>query len=164
MRVRWAEPPRVLALLLVILGAPVSAASQTARPRRVPVTLVLVDTTAATSEPFRIVRRANADPHDVIFLSRRADEGTLSEAVEELLVLRSVQGDTVRSDGTMRVRHSTSRSQAPTLPWAARVLADLRRADPQMIASIGVHRAITIWLPAQRGRGTPPARKSPAVH
>jgi hypothetical protein len=126
------------------------------RPRRVPVTVVMLDT-LASGTPFRILRRTEVDPRDVIVLRSDADSATLSAAVHELLLIRSVQGDTARSGagGLVRVRPHT-RAPGRTvrmLPWGRRVVDDVRAAQSRAVAGVGTVRAVQIWLPPQRGRG-----------
>ncbi|HYW07888.1 MAG TPA: hypothetical protein VE913_13090 [Longimicrobium sp.] len=121
-------------------------------------TLALVDTLAGEA-PFLILRRADVAPYDVILLRADADSAALSAAVRDLLSIRRVQGDTTRTTaGAMHVRRA---NRAPgqgvrTIPWARRVMDDLRMAERQTIAGVGTARAVQIWLPVQwrRGRGT----------
>lgn len=115
---------------------------------RVRVTLVLVNS-LSSNEEFRIVRRAVEEPHDVILLTDVATSGTLSAAVQDLLSVRAQQGDTARLDGIVRIRHSGQISRR-MLPWAERVLSDLRRARPRSIPGFGTLPAVDIWLPPQR--------------
>jgi hypothetical protein len=127
-----------------------------ARPTRIPVTLTLVDTLSA-AVPFRILRRADLDPRDVIVLRRGADSSTLSAAVEKLRIMRQVQGDTAAASGLVRVRPREGESRAPRmLPWARRVVDDLHAAAPRSVAGVGTVPAVVIWLPPQRGRRAQP--------
>jgi len=122
------------------------------RPTRVPVMLALVDTLTGDA-PFRILRRADVTPHDVILFRAGADWATLSAAVQDLLSIRRVQGDTTRSGaGAMRVRQPgrTAAREVRMLPWARRVMEDLRRADSRVIAGVGTVPSVQIWLPPQR--------------
>jgi hypothetical protein len=126
-------------------------------PARVPVAVVIAD--SAMSVPYRVVRRADADPRDVIVLSSDADSTALPDAVGELLVLRGVQGDTLPSGrGTMRVRvpSAPGRHWRP-LPWAARVVRDVRAATPAVVEGIGTLRTVRIWLPPRRRADASPA-------
>jgi hypothetical protein len=147
------------AVCLLVLGRPASVASQhdgtpARRPTRVPVTIALADTTSA--EPaYRIIRRADQPPYDVIVLSGHADAATLSAAVSDLLLVRTAQGDTATHAGLARVRRrrpDAHGARAPRFPWTQRVLEDLRRAAPREIAGAGNVRAVEIWLPPQRPR------------
>jgi hypothetical protein len=123
------------------------------RPSRVPVTLALVDSVPG-GVPFRILRRANASPSDVILFHVGADSAALSEAVAQLVLMRRLQGDTAGLAGMARVRRPNSRGRAPrVLPWAGRVINDLHLAGRREIAGVGTARTVEIWLPAQRGRG-----------
>ena len=121
-------------------------------PSRVPVTLALVDSVPGGA-PFRILRRANSSPRDVIVFRRDADSTALSEAVGQLLLMRATQGDTAGSSGMVRVRRPDSPERRPrVLPWARRVMDDLWVAERRIIEGVGTARALEIWLPPQRGR------------
>jgi hypothetical protein len=138
----------------LILGEAPLAAQQRASPsaRRVPVTVVLLDSLPGEdTSPFRILRRADTSPNDVILLREGADAVALSEAVAELLHLRQLQGDSIRTgSGMMRTRRATARSRsARILPWASRVINDLRTAELQDISGVGAGRSVQIWLPPQ---------------
>lgn len=124
------------------------------RPTRVPVTLALVDS-LSDGAPFRILRRAGASPADVIVFRMGADSTALSEAMNHLLVMRRVQGDTARSGGAVRVRRPQSpQHRPPALPWAKRVMDDLHHAERTDVAGVGSARTVQVWLPPQRGRRT----------
>lgn len=147
-------------LLLTCLPLPsLGQATTTAPPGnaelrpRVAVTVVLEDTTAATPG-FRIIRRVDQRPLDVIVLSGPADGETLSEAVRTLLMVRQVGGDTATRAGQVRVRRpdAGTRPLPRPYPWAARVVGDLRAAPPRDVAGIGTFRAVEIWFPPQRPR------------
>lgn len=127
------------------------------RPTRVAVTLALADTLSG-GDAFRILRRADAEPHDVILFRPGADSATLSEAVEHLLLIRARQGDTARTTGLVRVRRGADAAGAGfrMLPWAGRVMADLARAGRRSIPGAGTVRSVRIWLPPQRGRRAGP--------
>lgn len=128
------------------------SAGNSGRPTRVPVVLALVDTLTGDA-PFRILRRAEVTPHDVILFRVGADSATLSAAVHDLLSIRRVQGDTTRSGaGAVRVRQPvrTAAREVRMLPWARRVMEDLRRADRRVIAGVGAVPSVQIWLPPQR--------------
>lgn len=165
MRLNGTIPKRVLASFLILLGGVwltgTNAQSQQSRatrhPIRVPVTLSLVDTLPAET-PFRILRRAEMDPHDVIVLRRGADSVALSEAVDQLVLMRQAQGDTAETTGLMRVRVTSApqRLGRRVLPWARRVMDDLHRAPERVIAGVGTAPAVVIWLPPQRRRAAVP--------
>lgn len=86
----------------------------------------------------------------------------LSRAIMDLAVIRAESGDTVRKgvtpSATMRVRPSQDTPpHAPReLPWAQRVLDDLRGARRRDIPGVGTFPAVEIWLPPQRGRPAHP--------
>jgi hypothetical protein len=144
-----------LLLCLVALGTGVDtiAAQQpgTERPRRVPATVVLVDSLTQSSAPFLLVRRADATPTDLILVNSGIDPAQLSDAIRGLLTARQSGGDFPRVAATLRVRsrQPTGAGARPPFPWAARVLNDLRRADPREVQGVGRARAVEIWLPHQ---------------
>jgi hypothetical protein len=153
---------RLLLILLVqalISLAPSAGIAQQGEPgrqgRRIPVTIVLVERLAAPGAPFLVQRRAATAPHDVILLRTDADASQLSEAVRTLLVARQAGGDVPATSGTLRMRPQTSGGGArPVLPWAARVLTDLQRAEPQRVEGIGTVKSVQIYLPPQNPRRT----------
>lgn len=148
-------------ILVALLGpvVPISFGSRldaqaSERPTRVPVTLALVDDIPGGAAPFRIVRRVHVAPYDVILLHSSASQDALSEAIADLLTLRSIAGDTATAGGMVRVQRppqAAGRSPRP-LPWAGRVMDDLRRAQPRHVAGVGVVPAVEVWLPPQRKR------------
>lgn len=125
-----------------------------ARPTRVPVSLALVDSARTGDAPYRILRRADVAPHDVILLRSGSDAAVLSEAVGNLLLIRAQTGDTARVNGVMRVQRARGApGRAPrVLPWAGRVLNDLQLAPAREVPGVGSVPAVEIWLPPQRGR------------
>ena len=151
--------PSILLVLLALSSAPAAAQQgegQPRRPTRVPVTLMMADTPSA--EPYRIIRRADQAPYDVVVFSAAADSAALSHAVSELLLLRQVQGDTVTVaavGGMMRVRGTGgARADTRPIPWAGRVMRDLANAPRKDVPGVGALRSVLIWLPPQR-RGAP---------
>ncbi|HEX8830906.1 MAG TPA: hypothetical protein VF705_07070 [Longimicrobium sp.] len=127
------------------------AAAQQRRPTRVPVTVALEKTLPAAT-PFRILRRADLDPRDVILLGPDADSTVLSTAVWQLLIMRQVQGDTAARTDIVRVRRRDAGVRGTrVLPWARRVVDDLNRTAPRTVAGVGSVPAVVIWLPPQRG-------------
>jgi len=151
---------RVLGVLIAagLTLSPSPGAGQVAnlsgRPTRVPVTVATVERLPVPDAPFVVLRRADAAPRDVILLPSGADAKLLSEAVQALLVARQAGGDTAVAPTTLRVRPQRGRtSQRPVLPWAQRVLNDLRRAEARPVEGVGAVPAVEIWLPAQTRRG-----------
>jgi len=144
----------VIALLLPGLPLPLSGQGSAAgnRHARVPVTVVLQDTSDSVPS-FRILRRVAQFPLDVIVLSGPADGETLSMAIRNLLMVRQVAGDTATAAGQVRVRRAVAPPSQRPYPWAARVVNDLRVAQPQEVAGIGTVRAVEIWFPPQHRRG-----------
>lgn len=124
-------------------------------PTRVPVTVVLQDTTIRPAG-YRILRRTDTEPYDVIVLTGNADAVTLSDAISDLLLVRRVQGDTASGNSSVRLRRSRAvpgSARVPRYPWAQRVVNDLRRAEEQDVRGIGSGRAVQIWLPPQHVGG-----------
>jgi hypothetical protein len=142
----------VMMAMLGIAGPLRAQASHERQPTRVPVTVAVVERLpAGNTEPFLILRRADLDPRDVILLtSASADGRRLSSAVEQLLMNRAVRGDTAARTSAVRVRRRQPQAERPELPWAERVLREVRRAEPRLVAGVGVVRAIQIWLPPAR--------------
>jgi hypothetical protein len=155
-----------LALLLTLSHAPMHAQEQGGRgqsehpPTRVPVTVALQDTTNQSAS-YRILRRADAAPLDVIVLTGKSDAVTLSDAISDLLLVRRVQGDTAKGDGAVRLRRSrpnANSARVPRYPWTQRVVNDLRHAEVQDVRGVGRVRAVQIWLPPQNRRSAPPGQ------
>jgi hypothetical protein len=121
---------------------------------RVPVTVALVDRLPAPDAPFVILRRTRATPADVILLPRDADATVLTDAVRALLLARrNAGGDVAAAPAVLRARFRSSGGNGrPLLPWAPRVLNDLRRAPVSELVGVGQVRSVQIWLPAQHGR------------
>jgi len=127
-----------------------------ATPSRIPVTIAVVERLSVAGAPFLVLRRTDVAPRDVILLPTGADARLLSEAVQTLLVARQAGGDTAVASAALRVRPQRGRtSQRPVLPWAQRVLADLRRAEARPIEGVGSVPTVEIWLPRQTRRGAP---------
>jgi hypothetical protein len=126
--------------------------------RRIPVTVALVDALPAGSGPFAILRRVDAAVGDVILLPSDADAAALSDAVHTLVLVRREGGDTSARNATIRMRPTTGSSdrRPVELPWAGRVLADVRTASPRTVPGVGTARTVRIWLPPQRGRNAQP--------
>jgi hypothetical protein len=149
---------RILGALIAALTLfPASAAAQARQtpgaPTRVPVTIAIVERLPVPDAPFVVLRRPSAAQRDVILLPSDADASLLSEAVRMLLVARQAGGDTPASAATLRVRPQRGRTtRRPVLPWAQRVLSDLRRADARPVEGVGAVPAVEIWLPRQSGR------------
>lgn len=146
----------VLLLLSLICAAVHPVAAQQGRPTRVPVTVALTDGSALRDAPFRILRRADTSPRDIILLPAGADAAALSRAVAQLQMIRRVQGDTASASGAMMVRRSGNGGGSRMLPWAPRVLRDLHRMDARPLAGVGTVKSIQIWLPPTR-KGRPGA-------
>jgi hypothetical protein len=121
---------------------------------RVPVTVALAEQLDGDASAV-ILRRSNVAPHDVILLRAAGANGRqLSEAVLDLLTIREKMGDTPSTTAAVRVR---PKAGAPgrvrrELPWAQRVVNDVRKAEVQDIPRVGNVRAVQIWLPSHQKR------------
>jgi hypothetical protein len=113
-----------------------------------------VDSARTGDAPYRILRRADVAPNDVILLRSGSDAAVLSEAVGNLLLIRAQTGDTAQVSGAVRVKRAQGASgRVPrSFPWAGRVLNDLRQAQARDVPGVGSVPSIEIWLPPQRGR------------
>jgi len=146
----------IVLLALAITGEGKALAAQQGngvqQSTRVPVTVALLDRMPLLGSATVIQRRMNSEPQDFILLQAdSANSIRLSAAVQDLLTIRRVQGDQTPADFITRVRMAEG---APgltrrELPWAQRVINDVRRTDPQEIAGLGTVRAVKIWLPRQ---------------
>jgi hypothetical protein len=124
--------------------------AQAAGRARVPA-WVAISSDLEGSARFRLARFSGNAPQDVILLTPDADAATLTRAVETLLAARREGGDRAASDALLRVRQPTKGTRV--LPWAARVLGDVRAAASRQIPGVGRVRAVQIWLPAQQRAG-----------
>jgi hypothetical protein len=120
---------------------------------RVPVTVALVERLQDYGDgPAVILRRSDVAPRDVILLrAEAANAQQLSRVVFDLLAIRRQVGDTASITGAVRVRpQKGAPARTPReLPWAQRVVDDVRRAELQNIPGVGMVRAVQIWLPPQ---------------
>jgi hypothetical protein len=141
-------------MLLPTRHLPAQQGQGPTRPTRVSVTLAVVDSARTGDAPYRLLRRVDISPHDVILLRAGADAVVLSEAVGNLLLIRAQTGDTATVSGAVRVRNGAEgpNRQRRVLPWAGRVLSDLRQARPREVEGVGMVPTVEIWLPPQRGR------------
>jgi hypothetical protein len=151
----------ILGLAGLLRGHP--AYTQTDRSTvRVPVLLAVVDSLPGTGSGFRIVQLAGESARNVVLLSPNASPDALTEAVETLravLALRGGGGSAGGGSAMYRAAPGTTDSRSRrVLPWAERVLRDLRMAHPRHVPDVGHVRAVQIWLaPHPRGvaRGDP---------
>lgn len=102
----------------------------------------------ASGTAFQLVRRVDTSPRDVIVLAPNATAADLSAAIHSLVIARQAGGDTAIISGVVRVRKEDRQSRS--IPWAARVLNDLKSAPARKIAGIGTLPAVQIWLPPQQ--------------
>jgi hypothetical protein len=156
------RPLRIFGAVLlgsVLLGQTAVAQEERAVQggRRVPAWIALTSDPIPGGEPFVVLRGVGPAREDILLLSQSADASHLSNAVRTLLTSRSAQGDTATQPGTFRMRGQQGRAAEPAnLPWAERVVSDVRRVPLRMFPGVGRVRAIRIWLPAVgRARGRP---------
>jgi hypothetical protein len=143
---------RLLSLVISVSLLSGTGASGQAAPgvpgaaSRAPVLVATID--SLLGEPrFRIVRLAGGPVRDVILLPRDADPALLSEAVEALRLIWA--HDRNRGDGlaTFRLRRMAAESPSrPVLPWAERVITDLRTAPERSVPGVGRGRTLQIWV------------------
>lgn len=115
-----------------------------------PVVLAMDDSSMA-APGYRILRRAEGGPEDLIVFGSNADPSTFSEAVRSLVLIRRATGDTAAVGGEVRARRDANPAgPAAPFPWAERVLGDLRSADRREVPHVGRKRFVRIFLPAQR--------------
>jgi len=119
-------------------------------PTRVPLTLVLVSALPRPGAVYEIQRRTTGTDRDIVLLPNTATPEQLSDAVRGVLTARQAGGDTATEAGTFRVRPHDGAARV-VLPWADRVLTDLRGAHLRNVPGVGRVRAVRIWLPSQRG-------------
>lgn len=140
---------RRMLLLLVMAVLPLSTPAAAQAGSRAPAVVVISSDSQAGDTPFRIARFAGKAPRDVILLSPGADAAILTRAVEALLAARRQTGGHANTDAMLRVRPRSGATRRPpaNLPWAARVVEDVRAAAPREVPGIGKVRAVQIWLP-----------------
>lgn len=142
-----------LALLVGILFVAELNAQPAARgdglSARVAVTVALSEAISDSVPPYTILRIPGSARPDVIVLRHDADEHSLSEAVRTLLLTRRQTGDVPASAGRFRMRRSEGghEGRPSVLPWAARVLRDLRESPIRPVDGVGAVKAVEIWLP-----------------
>jgi hypothetical protein len=86
----------------------------------------------------------------LILLRRDALSTDLSEAIRTLMAARQIGGDVPATRATLRVRRSNGPGTArKDLPWAARVMADLQKAERKAIKGVGKGRFVVVHLPKQ---------------
>jgi hypothetical protein len=148
----------LLALAFLILTPAMLLAQDGARRTipRIPMTVALVAQLPRAGEPFAVLRRMDAAPHDVILIPESATAELLSDAIQTLVVARQASGDLPGFTGYVRTKpHGQQATHRRTLPWAGRVLGDVRKAEPAELTGIGRVRSVQIWLPPQHAQGGP---------
>jgi hypothetical protein len=151
----------IRATVMAALALPVCAAAQAgpagagrAAGPRVPVTVAIAEALPDTSVHYVILRKPGRSHSDVILLRSDADETILSDAVRTLLVTRRHQGDIPINPAMLRAVPASD-ARGAVLPWATRVLNDVRAATARHVEGVGSARAVEIWLPRQTATGPP---------
>lgn len=117
---------------------------------RLPVVVAIADNLPPDEPAFRIVR----GPQTVILVPANASPELLTQAVE---TLRAAGTGTISSTGRsvqLRASGAASTRQRTSFPWAARVLADLEKAELRQLPEVGFVRWVMIYVP--RGRAQRP--------
>ncbi len=143
---------RILVATLAALPPSVLHAQRTPgrAPTRVPLTVVLGPEWPRAGAAYEIQRHVTGNDLDVVLLMENATPEQLSDAVRGVLTARQGGGDTAQQEGRFRIRpHGRSAAVRAPLPWANRVLTDLRAAHPRVVPGVGRVRAVRIWLPPQ---------------
>jgi hypothetical protein len=157
------KPSIRLLLAAVVAFTPAVLTAQrtgTGAPTRVPLTVALVSELPRPGAAYEIQRRTTGNDRDVVLLLNTATPEQLSDAVRGVLTARQAGGDTATEAGTFRVRPHNGPART-VLPWASRVLADLRDAHVRDVPGVGRVRAVRIWLPSQRaGARKPDGRRA----
>lgn len=135
----------------LIHGHPGSVSAQADQSAaRSPVLIAVVDTLPDTAPRFRVVRAAGESRREMLLLPADATPDLLTAALETLRVLWAGGGDdaSVAVGGAMFRRATASAENRPVrvLPWADRVLRDLRETHPRHVPGVGHVRAVQIWL------------------
>lgn len=145
--------PRLLICLLsfggVSLSGTASAQADRSSPRaqsRAPILLAVVDTLPDTAPRFRIIRLPGESAREAVLLPSDATPELLTQALEALRMIwvhdkGSQPGELLRLNGG---KAETRPHRA--VPWAGRVLHDLREAHRRQIPGVGSVRAVQIWL------------------
>jgi hypothetical protein len=140
----------VLACGALLVGTAASAQADHSAVARAPVLVALVESLPGPEPRFRIIRIAGEPVQHAILLPADASPGLLSSAVEALrLVWAHTPDQSADSPGaSYRLRSGTTDSAARrgTLPWAERVIADLRAEPERNVPGVGRARAVRIWL------------------
>ena len=133
-------------LLLVLALFPAQAFGQGSPQAggRVPVMVVSVPASQVDESGFALLRRKGRGVHNLVLISsERLNEATVSEAIMQMVTLRTLRGDQAQENGRFRV-HS---SRQANLPWSGAVIERLRQEVPTEIDGVGKYPAVTIWLP-----------------
>lgn len=143
----------LLLICLVLVGHSVNAQEvrpAPARGPRVPVLLAAIDSLPMTMPRFRIIRFAgDGAAQDVIALPSNADPEMLSQAVETLQLVWSSADEHSSANAIFRMVPDSSPTSPPRqpMPWAARVLEDLRTTHERHVPGLGMVRTVQIWIP-----------------
>ena len=144
-----------LVIALLALLSPTIEAQQAA-PGSARVTLV-ARAPSARGQRTEVVRRAQLNPQNVVYVDQNATPEDLAGALALLQALRIQNGDQLQSD--FRARPELVRTR-PTWPhssyraWIVAQLVRLRTAAPTTHGDLGVVSAVQVTLPAAKGTVT----------
>jgi hypothetical protein len=127
-----------------------------AREHGIGVTVALVDRMPVANSRAMVLRRANAQPQDVILLPRgKATPTDLADATSVLFALRERFGDDLLADARVVVPARTKPARGGNLTTMKQRLGRLQKATPKVIDGLGSVPAIAIQLgPVKRGSPT----------
>lgn len=136
-------------VVVLLSHSAVTADAQVQGPPRVPATLAIVEDLRGAVVPYQFVRMAGNSPQDVVLLAPDITPQQFTEAVEALLLVRSQSpGAFAETVGRVRVRRNApSGARRRVLPWADKVLSDLRSAPIRHVPGAGFVRSVQVWLP-----------------
>lgn len=148
----------------VFLVVVLSAAGEAQRPedarrpgkRSQPARVALVTSAVSLGDAHvRVLRRNSMRPHEVVIVDAQASARDLASGLQLLAMLRAEFGDSLTRD--MRATPTsfdppTDWRGSPYERWMDQQLIRLRAARQYRVAGIGTAKAVTITLPAARGR------------
>ncbi|HZG44090.1 MAG TPA: hypothetical protein VEY93_14175 [Longimicrobium sp.] len=149
----------LIALLIASAASPVCGGAAHSQPNqtipversRIPALLVIVDTLSTINPRYRILRTSGDPVSDAILLPRNADPEMVTEAILALQMIRQRAPGVGTAPAELRMRTvSEAHPMRRVLPWAGRIIGDLRRAPYGDMAPLGRVRSIQIWLPSPR--------------
>jgi len=152
MNIRTTLPCIVTSLIMYAAAVPVARAQGIAagiNARYLPVTIALVDDFKYKGADVVLLRRADAQPHDIILVKRAKarDAALLAEAVASLRVLRAKQGDVPTRSLVVRIKHGKKRKlQAQAADW----IGVLDASAPLPLEGFGTVKSMAVMVPRAR--------------